>query len=40
MREFCQQDFHIICAKTDEMGEILEQKVFTLSEMLPESFMI
>ena len=40
MREFCHQDFHIICAKTDEMGEILEQKVFTLSEMLPESFMI
>ena len=38
MSEFCQQDFQIICAQTDETGEILEQKVFTLSEMLPESF--
>ena len=40
MSEFCQQDFHIICAKTDETGEILEQKVFTLNEMLPESFSL
>ena len=38
MREFCQQDFNIVCAKTDETGEILEQKVFTLNEILPESF--
>ena len=40
MREFCQQDFQIICAKTDEKGEFLEQKVFTLAEMLPESFTL
>ncbi len=40
MREFCQQDFQIICAKTDEMEEIIEQKVFTLSDMLPESFTL
>lgn len=40
MREFCQQDFQIICAKTDEMEEIIEQKVFTLSELLPESFRL
>lgn len=40
MSEFCQQDFHIICAKTDETGEILEQKVFTLNEMLPGSFSL
>ena len=40
MREFCQQDFRIICAKTDETGNILEQKVFTLSELLPESFTL
>lgn len=40
MSEFCQQDFHIICAKTDETGEILEQKVFTLNEMLPGGFSL
>ena len=40
MREFCQQDFQIICAKTDETEEIIEQKVFTLAEMLPESFTL
>ena len=40
MREFCHQDFQIICAKTDEMEEIIEQKVFTLSDMLPESFTL
>jgi cytidine deaminase len=38
MREFCQQDFQIICAKNDEMEKIIEQKVFTLNEILPESF--
>ena len=40
MREFCQQDFRIICAKTDETGNIIEQKVFTLAELLPESFSL
>ena len=40
MREFCQQDFNIVCAKTDETGEILEQRVYTLDEMLPESFSL
>ena len=40
MREFCQQDFNIVCAKTDETGVILEQKVFTLNEILPESFSL
>ena len=38
MKEFCQQDFHIVCAKTDETGNIVEQKVFTMAELLPESF--
>lgn len=40
MREFCQQDFQIICAKTDETDKILEQKIFTLAEILPESFTL
>ena len=40
MREFCQQDFQIVCAKTDEMEGIIEQKVFTLAELLPESFSL
>ena len=40
MREFCQQDFQIICAKNDEMEKIIEQKVFTLAELLPESFSL
>ena len=40
MREFCEPDFKIICAKTDEEGNILEQKVFTLAELLPESFSL
>ena len=40
MSEFCRPDFKIICAKTDEEGIILEQKVFTLAELLPESFTL
>ena len=40
MREFCNPDFKIVCAKTDEEGNILEQKVFTLAELLPESFSL
>jgi cytidine deaminase len=40
MRESCQQDFQIICAKNDEMEKIIEQKVFTLAELLPESFSL
>lgn len=40
MKEFCQQDFHIVCAKTDETGNIVEQKVFTMAELLPESFSL
>ena len=40
MREFCEPDFKIVCAKTDEKGKILEQKVFTLAELLPESFSL
>ena len=40
MREFCQEGFQIICTQTDETGEILEQEVFTLAEMLPESFTL
>ena len=40
MKEFCQQDFHIVCSKTDETGNIVEQKVFTLAELLPESFSL
>jgi cytidine deaminase len=38
MVEFCKPDFKIVCARTDEAGAILEQKVFTLAELLPESF--
>ncbi len=33
MREFCDDDFKIILARTEE-----EYKVFTLSELLPQSF--
>ena len=40
MREFCKPDFKIVCARTDEKGNILEQKVFTLAELLPESFSL
>ena len=40
MREFCKPDFKIVCARTDEEGNILEQKVFTRAELLPESFSL
>ena len=40
MREFCKPDFKIVCARTDEEGNILEQKEFTLAELLPESFSL
>ena len=40
MREFCKPDFKIVCAKTDEKGKILEKKVFTLAELLPDSFSL
>ena len=40
MKEFCNPDFKIICARTDEECTILEQKVFTLAELLPESFSL
>ena len=38
MVEFCKPDFKIVCARTDEADTILEQKIFTLAELLPESF--
>lgn len=40
MGEFCKPDFKIVCAKTDEAGAILEQKVFSLAELLPECFSL
>lgn len=35
MREFCEQDFKIILAKSPD-----EYKIFTLAELLPESFSL
>lgn len=38
IREFCGPDFPVILPKCDEEGKISEKNVFTLEELLPESF--
>ena len=38
MREFCSGDFPVALVRADEENRILETKIFTLSELLPESF--
>ena len=39
MREFCNpNDFYIICPKADEEEHVSEYQIFTLDELLPESF--
>ena len=38
MAEFCAPDFQILCASTDEEGNIKEMKQWKLQELLPEGF--
>jgi len=38
MAEFCAPDFQILCASTDEEGNIKEMKQWQLQELLPEGF--
>ena len=40
MAEFCVPDFRILCASTDEEGDIKEMKQWQLQELLPEGFRL
>lgn len=40
MAEFCAPDFRILCASTDEEGNIKELKQWQLQELLPEGFRL
>ena len=40
MAEFCAPDFRILCASTDEEGNIKEMKQWQLQELLPEGFRL
>ena len=38
IREFCRGDFPVLLPKCGEDGELLEKNIYTLEELLPESF--
>ena len=38
IREFCAEDFPIILVHADENGSVLEYKIYTLNELLFDSF--
>ncbi len=40
MAEFCAPDFKVICATTDEAGEIKELRQWQLKDLLPEAFSL
>jgi cytidine deaminase len=40
MSEFCHDDFKIILSKVTKDGNILDSKMFTMDEMLPERFKL
>lgn len=40
MAEFCAPDFMVVCASTDEEGNIKEMKQWQLQELLPEGFRL
>ena len=38
LREFCGPDFALVCPITDEKGTLSELRIYTLDELLPDSF--
>ena len=40
MAEFCGPDFVVVCARTDDDGNILEMKQWRLEDLLPEGFSL
>lgn len=38
IREFCDPDFKIICPQVDGAGNITDCRIYTLEELLPDSF--
>lgn len=38
IREFCRDDFLILCPEIDEEGRITDHRIYTLKELLPDSF--